>query len=140
MLHVLCFGHCAVCLSWRHIWLAQEVCNGATLTSSLEQAVSVLPLPVPPCTRTHTYKHTCIQHSHTWFPCFPFTTPQWGKRPVTLFYTPQMRYSIFKVWCSLLKALQDAVLQMWMILTILRLVGGREVLILCESNQTLMHI
>ncbi len=82
------------CLSWRHIWLAQEVCNGATLTSSLEQAVCVLPLPVPPCTHTHTRTHT-HSYSHTRLPCVPFTTPQWGKRPVTLFYTPQLRYSFF---------------------------------------------
>lgn len=117
MLHVLCFGHCAVCLSWRHIWLAQEVCNGATLTSSLEQAVSVLPLPVPPYTHTHTYKHTCIHtHGSLAFPSPPlseerglwhsFILPNWDTQYVLT----------LKVWCSLLNTLQDAVLQMWMML------------------------
>lgn len=60
LLWMLCFGHCAVCFAWRHIWLAQEVCNGTTLTSSLEQAISVLPLPVPPYTHTLIYKHTLV--------------------------------------------------------------------------------
>ncbi len=75
------------CLSWRRIWLAQEVCNGAPLTSSLEQAVCVLPLPVPPCTHTHAHTHTLV-FTHT-APLLSLYHPSVRKKTCnTILYSP----------------------------------------------------